>query len=83
MIEIMDSLEGRLVLIDEAYVDFADYSLSADAIKRDNVIVLRTLSKAFGLAGARVGYMVSNEKFVKIFEYLSSSPHIQLAHFHL
>jgi histidinol-phosphate aminotransferase len=68
MIEVMDSLEDKLVLIDEAYVDFADYSLSCDAIKRSNVIVLRTLSKAFGLAGARVGYMVSNRKFVKIFK---------------
>jgi histidinol-phosphate aminotransferase len=75
MIEIVDSLEDRLVLIDEAYVDFADYSLSADAIKRDNVIVLRTLSKAFGLAGARVGYMVSNEKFVKIFRSIIQSPY--------
>jgi histidinol-phosphate aminotransferase len=75
MIEIIDSLEDRLVLIDEAYVDFADYSLSADAIKRDNVIVLRTLSKAFGLAGARVGYMVSNEKFVKIFRSIIQSPY--------
>jgi histidinol-phosphate aminotransferase len=75
MIEIMDSLKGKLVLIDEAYVDFADYSLSDDAIKRDNVIVLRTLSKAFGLAGARVGYMVSNEKFVKIFRSIIQSPY--------
>jgi histidinol-phosphate aminotransferase len=75
VIEIVDSLEDRLVLIDEAYVDFADYSLSADAIKRDNVIVLRTLSKAFGLAGARVGYMVSNEKFVKIFRSIIQSPY--------
>jgi histidinol-phosphate aminotransferase len=75
VIEIVDSLEDRLVLIDEAYVDFADYSLSADAIKRDNVIVLRTLSKAFGLAGARVGYMVSNGKFVKIFRSIIQSPY--------
>jgi histidinol-phosphate aminotransferase len=75
MIEIVDSLEDKLLLIDEAYVDFADYSLSADAIKRDNVIVLRTLSKAFGLAGARVGYMVSNEKIVKIFRSVIQSPY--------
>jgi histidinol-phosphate aminotransferase len=75
MIEIIDSLEDKLVLIDEAYVDFADYSLSHDAIKRSNVIVLRTLSKAFGLAGARVGYMVSNGKFVKIFKSIIQSPY--------
>jgi histidinol-phosphate aminotransferase len=75
MIEVVDSLEDKLVLIDEAYVDFADYSLSYDAIKRSNVIVLRTLSKAFGLAGARVGYMVSNGKFVKIFKSIIQSPY--------
>src|SRR5215212_1130267 len=75
MIEVVDSLEDKLVLIDEAYVDFADYSLSYDAIRRSNVIVLRTLSKAFGLAGARVGYMVSNRKFVKIFNSIIQSPY--------
>jgi histidinol-phosphate aminotransferase len=75
MIEIVDSLGDRLVLIDEAYVDFADYSLSGEAIKRNNVIVLRTLSKAFGLAGARVGYIVSNRKFVKIFRSIIQSPY--------
>jgi histidinol-phosphate aminotransferase len=75
MIEVVDSLEDRLVLIDEAYVDFADYSLSDEAIKRNNVIVVRTLSKAFGLAGARVGYILSNRKFVKIFRSIIQSPY--------
>jgi histidinol-phosphate aminotransferase len=75
IIEVVDSLEDRLVLIDEAYVDFADYSLSSDAIKRNNVIILRTLSKAFGLAGARIGYMISNRKFVKIFRSIIQSPY--------
>jgi histidinol-phosphate aminotransferase len=75
IIEVVDSLEDRLVLIDEAYVDFADYSLSGQAIKRNNVIVLRTLSKAFGLAGARIGYMVSNRKFVRIFRTIIQSPY--------
>ena len=74
-IDIIDSLEGKLVLVDEAYVDFADYSLSADATKRDNVVVLRTLSKAFGLAGARVGYMVAGEKFVRMFRSTIQSPY--------
>jgi histidinol-phosphate aminotransferase len=75
VLEIIDSLKGRLVLVDEAYVDFADHSLSTDATKRDNVIVLRTLSKAFGLAGARVGYMVANEKFIHTFRSIIQSPY--------
>lgn len=74
-IDIIDSLEDKLVLVDEAYVDFADYSLSTYATKRDNIIVLRTLSKAFGLAGARVGYMVANEKFVHTFRSTIQSPY--------
>lgn len=73
--EILDSLRDTLVLIDEAYVDFADYSLTAEATKRDNVIVLRTLSKAFGLAGARIGYLVANEKFVSVFRSTIQSPY--------
>lgn len=75
VIDIVDSMKGKLVLIDEAYVDFADYSLSADVTKRDNVVVLRTLSKAFGLAGARVGYMVANENFIRMFRSTIQSPY--------
>jgi histidinol-phosphate aminotransferase len=61
--------------MDEAYVDFADYSLAHNATRRRNVVVLRTLSKAFGLAGARVGYMVANEKFVSVFRSTIQSPY--------
>lgn len=75
VVEIIESLDEKLVLVDEAYVDFADYSLSAYAAGRGNVVVLRTLSKAFGLAGARVGYMSTNEKFAKIFRSTIQSPY--------
>jgi histidinol-phosphate aminotransferase len=75
IIEIVDSLDGRLVLVDEAYVDFADYSLSRDAARRSNLIVLRTLSKAFGLAGARVGYMIANRRFATVFRSTIQSPY--------
>ena len=46
-------------------VEFADYSLTPDIAKYNNIIILRTLSKAFGLAGARVGYLLANEKFAR------------------
>ena len=75
VIDIVDSLDGRLVLVDEAYVDFADYSLSKDAARRSNLIVLRTLSKAFGLAGARVGYMIANKEFASVFRSTIQSPY--------
>lgn len=54
--------ERVLVAVDEAYAEFMTDPLSADgvgaALGRPNVLSLRTLSKAYGLAGLRVGYAV-------------------------
>lgn len=72
---IIEELDDKLVLVDEAYADFADYSLARLATRRDNMIVLRTLSKAFGLAGARVGYMVTNERMAGVFNSTIQSPY--------
>jgi len=62
-----------LIIIDEAYVEFSDYSTIELTRKFNNLIVLRTLSKSFGLAGLRLGYFVANEKivdpFTKIIQY--------------
>jgi histidinol-phosphate aminotransferase len=52
--ELSRKVSGLLV-VDEAYVDFADESALALARERDNVVVLRTFSKSFSLAGLRVG----------------------------
>lgn len=55
-------LEGRaLVVVDEAYIEFADVpSLAADVGRQRNLVVLRTLSKAHALAGARIGCAIAD-----------------------
>jgi histidinol-phosphate aminotransferase len=68
MMEMITNFQNKLFLIDEAYVEFADYSLASLATKYENIVVFRTLSKAFGLAGARVGYMIANENLIQIFK---------------
>ena len=50
------SCPHAVVLLDHAYVEFADQDLTAEALTLPNVVVVRTLSKAWGLAGLRVGY---------------------------
>ncbi len=56
---------NTIVVIDEAYHLFAESTL-VDAIKKyDNLIVARTFSKAFGLAGLRIGYAVANDKRIQ------------------
>ena len=51
-----------LVVVDEAYVEFAGGSVLPLLGKYDHLVVLRTMSKAFGLAGVRVGYSVSSPR---------------------
>ncbi len=57
------SFDG-VVLIDEAYVDFAGRDLMELARTLPNVLVARTLSKSFSLAGLRVGYLVGPEPLI-------------------
>ncbi len=49
-----------LVMVDEAYGEYADYSVVRLIDKHENLAVLRTFSKAFGLAGLRLGYVVAS-----------------------
>lgn len=54
------------VLLDHAYVDYADDDLTAAAIDLENAIVIRTFSKAWGLAGCRVGYAIASEDVANV-----------------
>lgn len=50
-----------LVIIDEAYMDFWDQSILDEVENFDNLIILKTCSKAIGLAGIRMGFAVAGE----------------------
>lgn len=55
------------VMVDEAYVEFADApSLLRNLERHANLIILRTFSKAWGLAGARVGYMAADPDVIDL-----------------
>jgi histidinol-phosphate aminotransferase len=57
-------LTDRLVIVDEAYQHFGEYDISTLVAQYDNVIVLRTFSKALGLAGIRFGYALAAPELV-------------------
>ena len=70
----MDELVSKappnsIVVIDEAYGDYVDSTDYPDSIRyvrdKKNVIVLRTFSKIYGIAGLRVGYAVSRPEIIK------------------
>lgn len=54
------------ILVDEAYYEFCDQTTLPLLKKYKNLIISRTFSKAFGLAGLRVGYIISNLNLAKL-----------------
>jgi len=66
---------NKIIIVDEAYIEIADEgtSVSEWVNEHDNLIVLRTFSKGFCLAGIRLGYMLANPEIVR---YVNRSKHI-------
>ncbi|KXS40181.1 MAG: threonine-phosphate decarboxylase [Candidatus Frackibacter sp. T328-2] len=60
--------EDIFVVVDEAFLDFltneADYTLISEAIERNNLLVLRSMTKFFAIPGLRIGYGITNRKLV-------------------
>ncbi|NLY81924.1 MAG: histidinol-phosphate transaminase [Clostridiales bacterium] len=62
--KLLESDKDRLVIIDEAYVDFGAESSIKLVKEYDNLLVIGTFSKSRNLAGARIGYAVASEEII-------------------
>lgn len=56
--------EKTLLVVDEAYFEFSGVTFADLVIDHPNLAVTRTLDKGFGLAGARIGYIVAGRRFL-------------------
>ncbi|MCL2530619.1 MAG: histidinol-phosphate aminotransferase family protein [Oscillospiraceae bacterium] len=63
---------GTLLVHDEAYMDFADQSLLDEIEQHSNLIILRTMSKAAGMAGLRLGFAAANAELTRALHALKS-----------
>jgi histidinol dehydrogenase len=67
VLRVCEALPSTIVVLDEAYIEFSDQpSLAAEAVRRPNLVVLRTLSKAYGLAGARIGAAIGTPDLIAL-----------------
>lgn len=63
--KLLDNVDS-IVVVDEAYMEFASNSIVEQISQYKNLVVLRTLSKAFGLAAIRLGYMIACEDIISV-----------------
>jgi len=63
---------SALVILDEAYMDFSDGSLIHEVGDYENLIILRTASKALGMASLRLGFAVTNERLTRALRAVKS-----------
>ena len=76
---IAETLPSALVIVDEAYGEFAPASSAGPLLDRfDNVAVVRTFSKAFAMAGARVGYVLAAPSVVGDLERVRLPYHLSV-----
>ena len=65
IIKIIEAAKDSIVLLDEAYYQFSKISYLKLIKRYNNLVILRTFSKAFGLAGLRLGCLFSNKEIIK------------------
>ena len=57
---------GKIVVVDEAYAEFSEETLIPEIEKYPNLVILRTFSKSFGMAGLRLGYLLGQPKTIAL-----------------
>ncbi|MBQ4889015.1 histidinol-phosphate transaminase [Shewanella sp. MMG014] len=63
----VEAMPNAIVVVDEAYIEFSpQYSVADLVTQYPNLVVLRTLSKAFALAGARCGFLMANSDIISL-----------------
>jgi histidinol-phosphate aminotransferase len=60
-----EAAPDALLIVDQAYAEFADVDLTAPALELPNAVVLRTMSKAYGCAGLRVGFALGRPEVIE------------------
>ncbi|MGZ3866823.1 MAG: histidinol-phosphate transaminase [Bacteroidia bacterium] len=77
--KILEDFKG-IVVVDEAYINFASYrSLISELLNYPNLVILQTLSKAWGLAGLRVGMAFASQQIIDVFNKIKPPYNINVA----
>lgn len=69
---------GKIVVVDEAYAEFSEESLIPELENHPNLVILRTFSKSFGMAGLRLGYLLGQPETIALINRVRSPFNVNL-----
>ncbi len=79
IMRLVEAFDG-VVVVDEAYIDFADVeSLRSEVVSHPNLVVLQTMSKAWAMAGLRVGLALADSRVVELMSEVKYPYNINVA----
>lgn len=64
IVELIENNPQAIIVIDEVYAEFVDFSVIDLVSKYQNLAILRSFSKGYGMAGNRIGYIVTNPEII-------------------
>ncbi|WDF62774.1 pyridoxal phosphate-dependent aminotransferase [Flavobacterium sp. KACC 22763] len=77
---VKEASKKAIIFVDEAYLDFTkEKSLCDLVIENKNIIITKTFSKMYGLAGARIGYAVASSSTIEELSALKSTPNLSVS----
>jgi histidinol-phosphate aminotransferase len=77
---IKEATKNTFVLVDEAYIDYSGELSLSDLVKdHENLIIIKTFSKIYGLAGARIGYALGHTNTIEKLNLLQSGSNIGIS----
>jgi histidinol-phosphate aminotransferase len=69
--QIMSSCQDSLVILDEAYIAFTEHAWSSqDMVDLGNLVILRSMTKDYALAGLRLGYAIAAEPIISVLKHV-------------
>tara|TARA_B100001059_G_scaffold236807_1_gene290676 strand:+ start:128 stop:2506 length:2379 start_codon:yes stop_codon:yes gene_type:complete len=76
--ELVEKHKDSIFVIDEAYIEFGGESFVSKVNLHENVFVTRTFSKAYGLAGARIGYTISSKNNYNLLKFAKDNKEVSI-----
>ncbi|MBK6765434.1 MAG: histidinol-phosphate aminotransferase family protein [bacterium] len=78
VVEVANRFPKTMFIVDEAYAEYSNVTVIPDAVQMPNLVAFRTFSKAYGLAGLRVGYIIGSPGNIEFLNLIRNGKNVSM-----